>query len=230
MNINSSHFSNQALPVITDIHGDSIALGIIIEYLHTIDIKRPPLILGDLFWSEYTSFKENNHVLDMILNMDTTAVIQGNTDEKIMNDFLENWEPDNMKDKLIKMNLINQKSQMSYDQKKFLINLKQFWTGKIKSKKIYAAHASPKNIEKGLDISIKTDDLNDLINNVKCDILITGHLHQSFTRLIENGILHVSVGAAGKHPYDNNNNIIEFSIIDEKDNNIIVYPIKILKK
>lgn len=204
-------FSPHALPVISDIHGNSSGLIQVLKRIGELGLIRPPLILGDLAWTYWSGY-EPLEVLDMLLELPTSGVVCGNTDEWLINGMLENWVPDTPEEAERKDRLLAIKTSLSRRHLDYLAGLPQSLKVQLGDFDVLAVHASPLSSGEGLPPAADEQTYIRLLAGEEPDILVSGHLHQIYSQRIKR-IQHFSMGAAGKHPgeYDG---IIHFAILD----------------
>ncbi|MFM0288760.1 metallophosphoesterase family protein [Paraburkholderia megapolitana] len=204
--------SKYALPVVSDIHGNADGYSQILFALKAHGITQPPLLLGDLFWTGIEE-RRPREVLEMVMSMPYFGIVKGNTEHYISSGWLDAWEPDSDEDKREKRAMQIFRKSLSAAEYQFIRDLPEALPFEYADRACLAVHASPADIERGMIVNSSDENWRSLLNGSKADILITGHLHRAFTH-IANGITHICVGAAGRHPRDEDG-ILDYTVLDK---------------
>lgn len=222
--MDSIEFSSKALPIISDIHGNSQGLVQVLDHIIKLGIKNPPLILGDLVWHEWDDYNSSK-VLDILLKTPLFGVVAGNTDQWLLNGRLEEWNPNNKIDSLVKSRIIEWRDSCSKEHLTFLKNLSSEISFNYCGCEVLAVHASPLDSNLGILPSLPKEEKIKRLAGKNNGLLLSGHLHQSFTQNIGE-LEHISIGPVGRHPYEYNG-IIQYSILDQTSNGIVSYQFSI---
>lgn len=212
--------SSKALPIISDIHGNSKGLYQVLNRFSELGISRPPLVLGDLVWHEWADY-DSSEVLDVLMAIPLFGIVSGNTDQWIVNGRLEEFEPKNDIDSTVKSNLMNWKQKCSPRYLAFIESLPEEFNFTYGDCNILALHASPMDSDIGIPPNLSLEEKERRLAEKSFDVLISGHLHQVFNQNLGNST-HFSVGAIGKHPYEYDG-IMHYAILDETPNGIACY-------
>jgi len=219
MKSRATPFSLQAIPVITDIHGDLHALQRVLEEIDELELTQPPLLLGDLFWSlDRTS--EPGGVLSLVMSRPWLAVVRGNTDEWLVDGTLESMWPTNPEELAAQDRMRSFMRQLGVEQRQFLESLPLTHRFVLHDRSWLAVHASPMSAMKGLPLGLSAELAQQRLAGLEVDCLITGHLHRAFTQMLGR-ILHVGVGAVGRHPFDYDG-IADFAVLDATPSGIAI--------
>jgi hypothetical protein len=208
-------YSEQALPILSDIHGNRAGLKAILACLEYMKVTRPPLLLGDLVWTHFVDRSPADLVdlLDMIMDIPLTGVICGNTDAYFVNGWLERWNPADEDEQRIRSHMLAFKALLKDRHLGFLETLQDRNVFRMCERECLACHASPLDNATGLPLDVSVSEADERLDGIRVDCLLTGHLHTSFTRLMANGCMHVSVGAVGRHPHEFDG-IVDFAVLD----------------
>lgn len=198
--------SNIKIAVISDIHGNLVALNAALKSLETECIDYY-LIAGD----NITDFPFSNEVIN-VLNKLTPYVIKGNREEYIL-EYLNSKEAEKWK--------TNQQAPIKYigdnlnfESIKYIKKLNSNLSINLNGLKIKLVHGSITGISDSIYLNCK-DKINDVSNNLEEDILIFGHTHEPACYKVVNGKVLINAGTIGvsyrKHGaeyvvinYDNN--------------------------
>jgi len=216
-------YSQGALPIISDIHGNLAGFEAILAYLKEMNIGRPPLLLGDLVWTHFPDREPSEllRLLDIIMRMPATAAVCGNTDTFFVNGWLERWEPADEDQQKTRSRMLAFKSLLNDAQRAFLMALPDHHEFTMDGRKCLACHASPLSNAIGIPLDASMDETQERLAGYQMDCLLTGHLHTPFVRLMrDGGPLHISVGAAGRHPHEYDG-IVDFAIIDSTPSGLV---------
>ncbi|QGZ64590.1 metallophosphoesterase family protein [Paraburkholderia acidisoli] len=198
--------------MVTDIHGNAKGYEQILSELKSNGINHPPLLLGDLFWTGIEGRRPRD-VLEMVTSMPIFGIVKGNTESYITSSWLDAWEPNSEEDKREKRSMKAFRSSLSAVEYDFIRNLPEAFSFRLSNRSCLAVHASPADIERGMIVNGSSEEWRRRLNGARPDILITGHLHRAFTH-ISNGITHICVGAAGRHPGEEDG-IVDYAVLDE---------------
>ncbi|KPF61123.1 metallophosphoesterase family protein [Rhizobium sp. AAP116] len=223
-------YSSEALPVLADIHGNRMGFEAVLDRLATLNIRRPPLLLGDLVWTHFCdrSASELVMLLDRIMSMPLTGAVCGNTDAFFLNGWLERWDPADAEDQRTRSHMLSFKSCLSAAHLAFLGAMPNTQTFVMSNRTCLACHASPRDNRIGLTLDMRTDDVDAHLDGRHMYCLVTGHLHTPFVRVMESGLLHISVGAVGRHPHEYDG-IVDFAILDHTPSGLVAVHHRLLE-
>lgn len=208
-------YSAAALPVLSDIHGNLAGFEAALAALDDLEIRRPPLLLGDYLWCHHPDADPDDilRVLDLIMARPLTAAICGNTDCYFVNGRLDRWRPEGDVATAIRDAMRAVRGRLSAAQIAFLKALPQSFTFSLAGRSCLACHASPLSNADGLPLDIPAAKAAERLAGSRFDCLFTGHLHRAFTRHMDGGALQVGLGAVGRHPHEFDG-IVDFAVVD----------------
>lgn len=223
-------YSGNALPIITDIHGNLAGFQAILAYLKDLNVRRPPLLLGDLVWTHFAERSPSDllELLDIIMEMPLMGVVSGNTDAFFVRGWLEQWDPVDEEQRETRSNMLAFKSLLNSAQISFIERLPDHHPFSMGGLKCLACHASPLTNTIGMPLDASVDEIRERLAGHRIDCLLTGHLHTSFTRFVTGGPLHISVGAAGRHPHEYDG-IVDFTILDNTPSGLVAVHQRLLQ-
>jgi predicted phosphodiesterase len=219
MKSRATPFSLHAIPVVADVHGDLHALKRVLAEIEALELTRPPLLLGDLFWS-LEGGCEPEGVLDLVMSRQWLALVRGNTDEWLVDGTLESMCPSDPTEQAARDRMRRFMRRLGFKEREFLETLPLTYRFELHGRTWLAAHASPTSAMKGLPLGLPTEIVQQRMAGLEIDCLVTGHLHRAFTQML-GGILHVGVGAVGRHPFDYDG-IADFVVLDATPSGIAV--------
>jgi predicted phosphodiesterase len=221
-------FSPSAFPVVTDVHGNADGLRQVLAAAADLDLSRPPLFLGDLFWTSIAK-REPREVLELLLQTPVFGIVRGNTEELLMNGHLERWQPTDEENLREKEKMTTFKVSLSESERQFIANLPARFDFTFAGRRCRAVHASPTSAENGLNLDCPRDVWMTRMGHAEdIDVLISGHLHRSFTHLTQ-CIVHVAVGAVGRSPRDFDG-IIDFAVLDATPSGLAVVHERLMQR
>jgi predicted phosphodiesterase len=223
-------YSQGALPIISDIHGNLAGFEAILAYLEDLDVRRPPLLLGDLVWTHFADREPSDllKLLDMIMEMSVTGAVRGNTDAFFFSGWLERWDPADEDQQKTRSHMLAFKSLLNAAQRAFLQDLPDHHEFTMDGRKCLACHASPLDNAIGIPLDAPVAEARERLAGYRMDCLLTGHLHTPFIRLMPGGPLHISVGAAGRHPHEYDG-IVDFAILDNTPSGLVAVHHRLLQ-
>jgi len=219
MKSRATPFSRQAIPVLADIHGDLCALERVLEEIDELKLTRPPLLLGDLFWS-LDRTGEPGGVLDLVMRRPWLALVRGNTDEWLVDGTLESMCPVDPEELAARDRMRSFVHQLGVEQRRFLQALPLTYRFVLHDRTWLAAHASPMSAVMGIPLGLSVEQTEQRLAGLEVDCLVTGHLHRAFTQMLGR-VLHVGVGAVGRHPFDYDG-IADFAVLDATPSGIAI--------
>lgn len=222
-------YSEHALPVISDIHGNHEGLKQVLAHIEMLGIQRPPLYLGDYLYNEWEPY-DPDQVIHLMIDKPATGRILGNTDRWITENLLEEMKLDDPIDQAAQQKLLQWKRNNMFKPTnlEFLREATPHKVIKMGDHRILATHASPLNDEDGILPFLSQELVQKRLDGFQGSAIITGHLHKAFTRMIGEKV-HFSIGAVGKHPkeYDG---VIEYGIIDLTCTGLICHHISLVQR
>lgn len=181
------------IAIFSDIHGNAPALEAIFSDLKE---KRPDLLIcaGDLVG--YGPFP--NEVIAMVREK-MIPVVMGNYDQGVGLDLPDCGcaYKDKIAAELGEQSLLWTKKEVTSENKKYLANLLDKLTFKIRGKKITVVHGSPRRINEYLFEDRPESSVFRILEQEGCDLLICGHTHLPYHRRLGEKDL-VNVGSVGK--------------------------------
>ena len=208
-------YTEQALPVISDIHGNLAGLRAVLALLGERGIARAPLFLGDYIWThqEDADPEDMVEILDIVANGPSTGIVGGNTDEYLVNGWLDSWAPQDAEERRTRDRMRALRARLSRAQLQFLMGLPQSFAFELAGLRCLACHASPLGNAIGLPLDLEAGEAAVRMAGAAPDCLVTGHLHRAFTRRMPGGTLQIATGAIGRHPHECDG-IVDFTILD----------------
>jgi len=214
------------IAIISDVHGNSLALKEILKDIKSKEIKTI-INLGDSLYGPLDPQGTFN-----LLTENNVISIRGNGDRTIL-EHLEEVSPyktmEYVKDQ-IDNNIINWLKQLPFD---------------LIYEDIYCCHASPHSDTSYLLENLKTDhiavkeynEVDDLLKNIKQEIIICGHSHTARIIMTENKKIVINPGSVGLQAYSDElpiphkmesfNPLAKYSILTKSDENISVEQLSI---
>ncbi|MBT2601120.1 MULTISPECIES: metallophosphoesterase family protein [unclassified Oceanobacillus] len=164
------------IAAIYDIHGNYSALKAVLEEVRKTNVEEV-IVGGDLAWGP-----EPRQVMDLLMNYkDEFIFIRGNADREVayrhgkeqgLDDFvadLNHWCAD----------------QLTEQQINFLKNLPEKKVLNVDGLgEVLFIHGSPRSDEEAIRINTPEEEIRPMIENVPQDIIVCGHTHIQFDRII----------------------------------------------
>ena len=210
--------------VLSDIHGNGIALKYTIDDLKKIGIKKI-IILGDIVMKGPMPFESLELLKDKSLEI--IAWVKGNTDlwiEQITND----WIPRSIKEKEIKLYYKYATENLQEEQIEFLKKLPLECSINVNEINILCVHGTPKSIFEAIDSSVSEEEIKKAIKGVKEEVILSGHSHTSFIGKVDEKMI-FNVGSIG-NSLDGDNRI-SYGVLEFDENKVnlinrrISYPV-----
>ncbi len=172
--------------IISDIHGNIVALDAIIEQLNKERIDKI-IVLGDLC----NELPNGNEVINRLREIHA-EVIKGNKEEYFLEyeKYKYNWSNIQFKNTIFMYN------QLSQENKEYIRNLPFELNLDIEGIKIKNVHASPESISE-LVYEYDEEKIDKYTKKLKEDILIFGHIHDPIWVKEKNGKTVINAGCAG---------------------------------
>jgi putative phosphoesterase len=200
------------IAVLSDIHGNGIALDYVINDIKNQNIDKV-IILGDVVMKGPMP----SEVMKELKKLDILAWIKGNTDEwfKEINEY---FKPKNHKEKELYEYYKYVETKLTEEDIEFINNLPVRSSLIINELKILCVHGTPQSIIGAIDGSVPIEEIKEIIKDVKEDIILCGHSHCPFIGEVK-GKKIFNVGSIGI-PFDKDNRasygILDFSNGDVK--------------
>ncbi|SCW96180.1 MULTISPECIES: metallophosphoesterase [unclassified Pseudomonas] len=219
--------SENAIPLLSDVHGNVDGLLQALERIKCNGIQCPPLFLGDLFWTGMEE-RDPRAVLELVMSLPATGFIKGNTEDYLFSGWLDAWEPADEENLREKATMLAFRSSLSNSEIAFIQGMPRTLLFEYGRSSCFVTHASPSDIEKGLTLTCTAEEWGQRMAQVSADVVITGHLHRPFSHRV-NDVLHVCVGAIGRHGADYDG-IIDYALLNETPSGISVVHDRFLQR
>ena len=210
--------------VLSDIHGNAIALNYAIRDLKNLGINKV-VILGDVVMKGPMP----SQVMELLNDKDLEilAWIKGNTD-MWFEEVSETWIPSSVREKELYPYYKYAKDSLKEEQILFIKKLPSEYSLILNGFKILCVYGTPKSIVEAIDGSVSEDEIKKSINGVKEQVILCGHSHTSFIGEVDSKKI-FNVGSVG-NSLDGDNRIsygiLDFSKYEIKiTNRRIDYPI-----
>ncbi len=162
------------IAVLSDIHGNGIALNYVLEDMEKQEITKT-IILGDVVMKGPMPAE----VINRLKKLDVIAWIKGNTD-LWFEEINENDEPRTVNEKKLYSFYSYAKKNMNNEDIEFINNLPIEYSLTYNGVKILCVHGTPKSIVEAIDGSVDVEDIKKAVKDVKDDIILCGHSHCAF--------------------------------------------------
>jgi putative phosphoesterase len=177
--------------LIGDVHANLPALEAVLEHAH----KRAVVAIwnvGDFVG--YGAFP--NEVVERLREEHAQSII-GNYDLKVLDikHKKKKWRRKRIPLKILAFEWAYQK--LSKQSRQYLRSLSEEIRFDWEGKRVLLTHASPASNEEALDLNTPESRLRELAQMAQADLIICGHSHQPFTRLV-NGVLFINTGSVGR--------------------------------
>ncbi|MBZ9626352.1 YfcE family phosphodiesterase [Clostridium sp. FP2] len=210
--------------VLSDIHGNGIALNYAIRDLKNLGINKL-VILGDVVMKGPMP----SQVLEMLNDktLEILAWIKGNTD-MWFEEVSETWIPSSDREKELYSYYKYAKDSLKEDQILFIEKLPFEYSFVLNGITILCVHGTPQSIVEAIDGSVSEDEIKKAINGVKEQVILCGHSHTSFIGEVDDKKI-FNVGSVGNSLDEDNR--ISYGILDFSKKEIklvnrrISYPI-----
>lgn len=177
------------IAIITDIHGNSVALRAVVE-----DAKKNKVddfvFLGDLI----NDFPFGNETLEIVKSL-SNKVLKGNKEEYLIEYDEEKYNWTNIQFK----NTIFMYNELTKENLEYIKKLPYFMKVEYEGVKILFAHGSPESVEELLNRR-KRDLFDKYTKNLEEDALIFGHTHEPMWYEYINNKLVLNAGCCGVSP------------------------------
>lgn len=210
--------------VLSDIHGNAVALNYAIKDLKSFRISKI-IILGDVVMKGPMPSES----LEILRNSDLEIVawVKGNTDlwlEEITDSFI----PSTKREKELYTYYKYAKDNLEEDQLLFIKELPLECSITLNGVKILCVHGTPQSIVEAIDGSVSEAEMKRAVKGVKEQVILSGHSHTSFIGEVDNKKI-FNVGSVG-NSLDGDDRI-SYGILDFTDNEMklvnrrISYPL-----
>lgn len=184
------------IAVISDIHGNPLALNAILNEIKTFD---KIFCLGDLILAGY----DPNSVMETIFKLkeklkEDFVIIQGNTDKMIANATKEMIEK--VKEAFPCMGY-SLEDDIKITNPKYIEYVKTLPEKKeviINGVKIELVHGSSRKQDENIYPNLDNDIVEEMVKNSTADIILCGHTHKSAGYSLKSGKIVVNVGSVGR--------------------------------
>lgn len=193
--------------VLSDIHGNGIALQYAISDLKSLGIKKI-IILGDIIIKGPMPSQSLEMLKDK--DLEIIACIKGNTDlwlEEITDVCITSTK----REKELYSYYKYAKDNLSEDQISFLKELPLQCSINLNGISILCVHGTPQSIVEAIDSSVPEEEIKKAIKGVKEQVILSGHSHTSFIGEVDDKII-FNVGSIG-NSLDGDNRI-SYGILD----------------
>ncbi len=210
--------------VISDIHGNSVALKAVIKDAEKNNVE-DYVFLGDLV----NDLPFGNETLEIVRNI-SNKVLKGNKEQYFIEYDKEQYDWKNIQFRTVKFMY----HELSKDNLEYIKKLPHYMYVEYDGVRILFAHGSPKSVEEQIH-----KDNEELINkytkNLDADALIFGHTHEQMWYEYVNNKLVVNCGCCGVSPFYTGEAEyvilnIENGKIEKVELKLIKYDIELLKK
>lgn len=203
------------IAVLSDIHGNAVALNYAIEDLKSLGISKI-IILGDVVMKGPMPSES----LEILRNSDLEIVawVKGNTDlwfEEITDSFI----PSTKREKELYTYHKYAKDNLEKDQLLFIKGLPLECSIMLNGVKVLCVHGTPQSIVEAIDGSVSEEEMKRAVKGVTEQVILSGHSHTSFIGEVDNRKI-FNVGSVG-NSLDGDNRI-SYGILDFTDNEMKV--------
>lgn len=210
--------------VLSDVHGNGIALQYAINDLKKMGVKKI-IILGDIVMKGPMPSESIELLKDKELEI--IAWIKGNTD-LWLEEITDVWIPRTRREEDLNLYYKYAKANLKEEQMVFLKELPLEASININGSTLLCVHGTPKSISEAIDNSVPEEEIKKAIKGVKEQVILSGHSHTSFIGEVE-GRKIFNVGSVG-NSLDGDNRI-SYGILEFDKNNVdlinrkISYPV-----
>ncbi|RII33473.1 metallophosphoesterase [Clostridium chromiireducens] len=193
--------------VLSDIHGNGIALEYAINDLKSLGIKKV-IILGDIIMKGPMPLKSLEMLKDK--DLEIIAWIKGNTD-LWLEEITDVWIPSTRREYELNLYYKYAKDKLKEEQIVFLKELPLECSINLNGISILCVHGTPKSIVEALDSSVSEEEIKKAIKGVEEQLILSGHSHTSFIGEVD-GKMIFNVGSIG-NSLDGDNRI-SYGVLD----------------
>jgi len=196
-----------------DVHANLPALQAVVAHAKELDVAGYWNI-GDFVG--YGPFP--NEVIDLLRDINAQSII-GNYDQKVLK-FPQKAKKWHKKKHPLKYSAFGWAYEtLTIDNREYLASLPTELELTVAKRSVLLTHASPQSIEEHLTPETPQERFYELVRGVSADLVVFGHSHQPFVRLI-NGVWFVNTGSVGR-PDDGDPRSC-YAILEITDRDIIV--------
>lgn len=184
------------IAVISDIHGNMEALDAVMTDIEKQSCEKL-FVLGDYAMAG----PEPKAVIDYFMqkeNDENTYMIQGNTDEMIVNYDFDLYDTLKSKAPVMAEALKDDAKLVSISEKLFLTNLPIQREVELEGVKFLLVHGSPRKNNEDILPTTSMDDLEKMIENVDAQVILCGHTHIPCGFQTKSKKTVVNVGSVGR--------------------------------
>ena len=200
--------------VISDIHGNSVALHSVINDMSKQKINNV-IVLGDLIMKG----PDPQGVMRLLEGLNVICSVKGNTD-KWLEEITDDWLPANNRELMI-YDIYNYTrdniNQVDINYIKELPEQKRVTVGK---RNILCVHGSPRSISEEIRPEYSDDKLQTILDGIEDSIILSGHIHHQFIRKVNSQTI-INPGAVGLRNNDNDSRAA-YIVLDINDNDLDV--------
>jgi putative phosphoesterase len=178
--------------VLSDIHGNGVALKYAINDLKSLGIKKI-IILGDVVMKGPMPSKS----LELLKDKDLEIIvwIKGNTD-LWLEEVAAVWIPKSGRETKLNLYYKYAKANLKEEQIVFLKELPLECSIDLNGISILCVHGTPKSIVEAIDSSVPEEEIKKAIKGVKEQVILSGHSHTSFIGEVDEKMI-FNVGSIG---------------------------------
>lgn len=195
------------IAVLSDIHGNGVALQYAINDLKSLSIKKI-IILGDIIMKGPMPSQSLEMLKDK--DLEIIAWIKGNTD-LWLEEITDVYIPSTKREKELYSYYKYAKDNLTEDQIAFLKELPLQCSINLNKINILCVHGTPKSIVEAIDSSVPEEEIKKAIKGVEEQVILSGHSHSSFIGEVNDKII-FNVGSIG-NSLDGDNRI-SYGILD----------------
>jgi len=210
--------------VLSDIHGNGVALQYAINDLKSLGIKKI-IILGDVIMKGPMPSQSIEMLKDK--DLEIIAWIKGNTD-LWLEEITDVWIPSTKREKELYSYYEYAKNNLKEEQIVFLKELPLECSIKLNGINILCVHGTPQSIVEAIDSSVPEEEIKKAIKGVEEQVILSGHSHTSFIGEVDDKMI-FNVGSIG-NALDGDNRI-SYGVLDFLEGRInlvnrrISYPV-----
>ncbi len=210
--------------VLSDIHGNGVALQYAINDLKSLGIKKI-IILGDIIMKGPMPSQSLEMLKDK--DLEIIAWIKGNTD-LWLEEITDVWIPSTRREKELYLYYKYAKDNLKEEQIVFLKELPLECSINLNGISILCVHGTPQSIVEAIDSSVTEEEIKKAIKGVEEQVILSGHSHTSFIGEVDDRII-FNVGSIG-NALDGDNRI-SYGVLDFVEGGInlvnrrISYPV-----
>lgn len=210
--------------VLSDMHGNGVALQYAINDLKSLGIKKI-IILGDIIMKGPMPFQSIEMLKDK--DLEIIAWIKGNTD-LWLEEITDVWIPRTKREKELNLYYKYAKDNLKEEQITFLKELPLESSINLNGISILCVHGTPKSIVEAIDSSVSEEEIKKAIKGVEEQLILSGHSHTSFIGEVDDKMI-FNVGSVG-NSLDGDNRI-SYGVLDFAEDKVnlvnrrISYPV-----